>query len=51
MLPGALKGGTRRVALSSRAIEILKSLKPEDDTSPWFGVTGRTLSAAVAAED
>jgi len=47
MLHGGLKGGTRRVALSSRAIEILKSLKPKDDTSPWFGVTARTLSAAV----
>lgn len=47
MLHGALKGGTRRVALSSRAIKILKSLKPKDDTSPWFGVTARTLSAAV----
>jgi integrase len=47
MLHGQLKGGTRRVALSSRAMEILKSLKPENETSPWFGVTGRTLSAAV----
>jgi integrase len=47
MLHGQLKGGTRRVALSSRAMEILKSLKPEEETAPWFGVTGRTLSAAV----
>jgi len=47
MLHGALKGGTRRVALSSRAIEILKSLKPKDNALPWFGVTARTLSAAV----
>jgi len=47
MLHGGLKGGTRRVALSSRAIEILKSLKPKDEASPWFGITARTLSAAV----
>ncbi|MGQ0749446.1 MAG: tyrosine-type recombinase/integrase [Betaproteobacteria bacterium] len=47
MLHGGLKGGTRRVALSTRAIKILKSLKPKDDTLPWFGVTARTLSAAV----
>lgn len=47
MLHGGLKGGTRRVALSSRAVEILKSLKPEDESATWFGVTGRTLSAAV----
>jgi integrase len=47
MLHGELKGGTRRVALSSRAMKILKSLKPKDENSPWFGVTARTLSAAV----
>lgn len=47
MLHGALKGGSRRVALSSRAIKILKSLHPKDEHSPWFGVTARTLSAAV----
>jgi integrase len=47
MLHGALKGGTRRVALSSRAIKILKSLHPKDEHSPWFGVSARTLSAAV----
>ena len=47
MLHGGLKGGTRRVVLSSRAIEILKALKPKDETSPWFGITARTLSAAV----
>lgn len=47
MLHGDLKGGTRRVALSSRAIQILKSLKPKDEHTPWFEVTARTLSAAV----
>lgn len=47
MLHGELKGGTRRVALSSRAIKILKSLNPKDDTSSWFGVSVRTLSAAM----
>jgi integrase len=47
MLHGALKGGTRRVALSSRAIKILKSLRPVDEKSPWFGVRARTLSAAM----
>ena len=47
MLHGELKGGTRRVALSSRAIKILKSLHPKDEQSPWFGVSARTLSAAV----
>ena len=47
MLHGGLKGGTRRVALSSRAIKILKSLHPKDEQSPWFGVSARTLSAAV----
>jgi hypothetical protein len=43
MLHGGLKGGTRRVALSSRAIEILNSLKPKDETSPWFGITARMV--------
>lgn len=47
MLHGDLKGGTRRVALSSRAMQILKSLHPNNDQAPWFGVTGRILSAAV----
>lgn len=47
MLHGELKGGTRRVALSSRAIKILKSVHPKSDTSSWFGVSARTLSAAV----
>jgi len=47
MLHGDLKGGTRRVALSSRAVAILKSLQPKDAVSPWFGVSPRTLSAAV----
>ncbi len=47
MLHGSLKGGTRRVALSSRAMKILKSLKSKADTSPWFGVSARTLSAAM----
>lgn len=47
MLHGNLKGGTRRVALSSRAIKILKSLSPPDESSPWFGVSVRTLSAAM----
>ena len=47
MLHGEIKGGTRRVALWSRAIKILKSLHPKNDTSPWFGVAARTLSAAV----
>ena len=47
MLHGELKGGTRRVALSSRAMKILKSLKPKDENSRWFGVTARTLSGAV----
>lgn len=47
MLHGELKGGTRRVALSSRVIKILKSLKPKDENSPWFGVSARTLSEAV----
>jgi integrase len=47
MLHGELKGGTRRVALSSRAMKILKSLKPKDEKSPRFGVKARTLSAAV----
>jgi integrase len=47
MLHGDLKGGTRRVALSTRAIKILKSLKPKDEHTPWFGVTARTLSAAA----
>ena len=47
MLHGELKGGTRRVALSSRAVKILKSLRPKDKKSPWFGVSARTLSAAV----
>jgi integrase len=47
MLHGHLKGGTRRVALSSRAIQILKSLEPRNPHSSWFGVSARTLSAAV----
>jgi integrase len=47
MLHGALKGGTRRVALSTRAIKILKTLGAVAPTSPWFAVSPRTLSAAV----
>lgn len=47
MLHGDLKGGTRRVALSTRAIQILKSLKPRSEQTPWFEVSPRTLSAAV----
>jgi hypothetical protein len=47
MLHGDLKGGTRRVALSTRAMKILKTLGAVDPSSPWFGVSPRTLSAAV----
>ena len=42
MLHGDLKGGTNRVALSTRAIKILKSLNPNDEDTPWFKVTART---------
>jgi integrase len=47
MLHGNLKGGTRRVALSSRAIQILRALEPRNPHASWFGIPARTLSAAV----
>lgn len=47
MLHGELKNGTRRVALSSRAMKILRSPKPKDENSSWFGATASTLSAAL----